>query len=141
MATLTTVNHKDLEFLLQLDKKLHYTEEPTSEGMGPILYGNDEYTDSSMNIKEIQEVLEILERSNLAFYPINTCSGFAVGYRVTNPERKEETEEALLTFKESQLPKGYTFKRLSEYFMKPENLERAKLLGEEIVNNRSHYEY
>ena len=26
-------------------------------------------------------------------------------------------------------------------FMKPENLERAKLLGEEIVNNRSHYEY
>ena len=137
MATLTSVNTKDLEFLLQLDKKLHKTKKPPVVDIGTILYGNDEYTSSSMNVKEIQKVLEILERSDFAFYPINTCSGFAVGYRVTNPE----TKEAILTFKESQLPGSYTFQRLSKYFMNPKNLERAELLDEEIVNNHSHYEY
>ena len=140
MVTLRTVNTEDLEFLLQLDSKLHGTINrtftPNIRG-APIEVSIDTYRDASMNAREIQGVLKAVERGDFAFYPINTAMGFAVGFRIANPD----TKEALLTFKESQLPINYDFNRLSEYFMQPENVERAKLLGVSIVNNRSHYDY
>lgn len=140
MAALRNVNTKDLEFLLQLDKKLHSTKKstftPNMRGH-PIEVSIDTYTGESMTAKEIQGVLKAVERGDFVLYPINTAMGFAVGFRVENPD----TREALLTFKESQLPKNYDFNRLSEYFMKPENIERAKSLGVSIINDRSHYDY
>jgi len=140
MTTLRNVDTKDLEFLLKLDKKLHETQQSTfTPNMcgSPFKVSIDTYTDASMNAREIQGVLKVVERGDFAFYPINTAMGFAVGFRVANPD----TREALLTFKESQLPRNYDFKRLSEYFMQPENVERAKSLGVSIVNNRGYYDY
>ena len=140
MAGLRTVNIKDLEFLLQLDKKLHGTKQSTvtpNISGAPFEVTIDTYTDESMNARETQRVLKAVERGDFAFYPINTAMGFAVGFQVANPD----TREALLTFKESQLPRNYDFNRLSEYFMRPENIERAKLLGISIVNDRSRYDY
>jgi len=140
MAALRNINTKDLEFLLQLDKKLHSIKKctftPNMRGH-PFEVSIDNYTDESMTAKETQGVLEAVERGDFALYPINTDMGFAVGFRIENPDPRE----ALLTFKESQLPKGYDFNRLSEYFMKPENIERAKSLGVSIINNRDHYDY
>jgi len=140
MTTLRNVDTKDLEFLLKLDKKLHETQQSTfTPNMcgSPFKVSIDTYTDASMNAREIQGVLKVVERGDFAFYPINTAMGFAVGFRVAN----SDTREALLTFKESQLPRNYDFKRLSEYFMQPENVERAKSLGVSIVNNRGYYDY
>ena len=140
MATLRNVNTKDLEFLLQLDKKFHGTKQSTftpNMNGAPFKVSIDTYTDASMNAREIQGILKAVERSDFAFYPINTAMGFAVGFQVANPD----TREALLTFKESQLPRNYSFNRLSEYFMQPENIERAKSLGVSIVNNRDRYAY
>ena len=140
MATLKNVNTKDLEFLLRLDNKLHgtkkYTFTPNMSG-APFGVSIDTYTDKSMNKIEMQRVLKIVEKSDFAFYPFNTAMGFAVGFQIANPE----TREALLTFKELQLPKDYNFSRLSKYFMHPKNLELAKSLGVSIVNNRDRYEY
>ena len=140
MATLGTVNTKDLEFLLQLDRKLHGTQKFTftpNMGGSPFECEADTYTKASMNAKEIQRVLRIVGRSDFVFYPINTAGGFAVGFRVTNPE----TREALLTFKEKQLPRNYGFDRLSEFFMRPENIGRAEASGISIVDDRDYYDY
>ena len=140
MATLRTVNTKELEFLLQLDKKLHGTKQSTftpNMSGSPFKISIDTYTDATMNAREIQRVLKAVEKSNFAFYPINTSMGFAVGFQIANPD----TREALLNFKESQLPRNYDFNRLSEYFMQPENVEKAKSLGISIVNDHSHYDY
>ena len=125
---------------MQLDKKLHSPKKSTftpNMGGAPFEGSIDTYTDESMNAREIQDVLKVVEKSDFAFYPINTAMGFAVGFQVANPD----TREALLTFKESQLPRNYDFNRLSEYFMQPENIERAKLLSVFVVNNRSCYDY
>ncbi|PIN81342.1 hypothetical protein COV13_01535 [Candidatus Woesearchaeota archaeon CG10_big_fil_rev_8_21_14_0_10_32_9] len=140
MATLRTVNIKDLELLLRIDKKLHGTQQSTftpNMSGAPFEVSIDTYTDASMTTREIQGVLKAVEKSDFVFYPINTAMGFAVGFQIANPD----TNEALLTFKESQLPRNYDFKRLSEYFMQPKNIERAKSLGISFVNDRSHYDY
>jgi len=132
---------KDLEFLRQLDNRLHKTKEmiltPNICG-APRKVSIDEFTDESMNKDEIQMVLEKVERCRLAFYPINTNMGFSVGFQVANSTR---TEKPLLTFTEKQLPEEYNFEKLSEYFMRPENIKRANERGIPIVNNHSCYTY
>jgi len=82
---------------------------------------------------------------NIAFYPINTCMGFAVGFDVvrvgpTGPGAPPEVE-LLVRFKEVQLPEGYNFAKLSEYFMQEKNIQRVELIGKNITNNRSRYDY
>ena len=139
MVTLRNVNINDLEFLLSLDKKLHYTSEstltPNSSG-GPNKVSIDEYTNETMEEKEMQRLLNVVEKGDFVFYPINISVGSSVGFEIYNAD----TKERLLTFKESQTPKEYTFNRLSSYFMLPENLKQAKLLDISIVNDRSHYD-
>ena len=140
MATLRNVNTKDLDYILKLDRKLtkrvHAEFTPNLRG-GSFKVIVDSYTGHVMKTADIKEVLEIAERNGFAFYPINTCLGLAVGFEVANPE----TRELLLNFRERQLPKNYNFKRLSKYFMKPENIILAESLNIKIVNNRTHYDY
>ena len=131
---------EDLKFLSTLDAKLHCTYKSTfMPNMSEAPFGimSDGYKDASMGKREVERIFKAIERGNFAFYPLNTAMGFCVGFRVADPENGK----ALLTFKESQLPKNYDFERLSEYFMKPENIERAKLCGTHIINDRGHYEY
>ena len=131
---------EDLEFLLDLDKKLHSLEittiTPNISGK-PFDVGVDTYTDSSMEKEEVQKVLKVFKRNKFIFYPINTAQGFAVGFQVMNPE----TEMILLSFKESQLPKEYDFNSLSEHFMDYKNIERAERFEIRIIKDRSHYDY
>jgi hypothetical protein len=140
MDSLKKANPGDLEFLLEMDEKFHeiktYTMTANMSGT-QFKSSVESYKDALFEPREIQRVLDILDQSDFAFYPINTNMGLSVGFRIANPE----TKDALLTFRESQLPEGYDFKMLSGYFMKSDNVERAKSLGVEIVDNRSHYDY
>jgi len=132
--------NQDLEFLTQLDKKLHFKLEI---GNSFSKYGKgyvDGYTNEKMNKEEVEEVLRISQGLNYVIYPINTCMGFAVGYDLCeiNPIGKKTS---VLRFKEKQLPKEYNFERMSEVFMDKSNLNKAKLIEVEIVNSHSHYDY
>jgi len=119
--------NKNLEFLSELDKKVHTTAEST---FTPNISGasfqvfSDQYTNESLNKEEIQRILKIAKRFPYIIYPINTARGFAVGFQV----QQIRTGRTLLTFKESQLPKGHNFKTLSEHFMQSKNLAKAKLM-------------
>lgn len=134
------IKTKDLEFLVKLDRKLHEVSQstftPNISGT-PFKVSYDTYTKKSMNKKEARKILNIIERNNLALYPINTSMGFSVGFQIANPN----TKKSILTFKESQLPENYNFKTLSKYFMQQENIEKSKSLGISIVNNYNHYDY
>ena len=129
------VELEDLIFLIKLDRKLHYIQETYSEVYGHCSF--DSYTDKSMTEKDIKNIFEIIEKNNLTFYPINTNMGLSVGFKAVSTKTKIQ----LLTFREAQLPKKYDFKRLSKCFMDPENIKKAKSLGIEIINDRSHYDY
>jgi hypothetical protein len=135
--------NKNLEFLTELDKKLHKITEST---FTPNLSGRpfpifiDEYSEEKMTKEEIEEVLKISQKMNYLICPINTCMGFSVGYDVCNlnPLKKGKS---VLRFKEGQLPKEYTFEKMSETFMKKSNLLKAKILGVEIINDYDEYSY
>jgi hypothetical protein len=133
----------DLEFLAGLDKKLHKVQERT---FTPNISGDpfpvhfDTYTDKNMNKEEIKRVLNISKGEDYVIYPINTAMGFSVGYNICEilPKGKRKT---LLRFKEGQLPKEYSFKKMSKTFMSEENLKKAELIKEKIVNDYDHYDY
>lgn len=135
--------NKDLEFLAKLNKKLHKVEEGTftpNMGGSPFPIQWDSYTDKKMNKEEIEKVLKISKGLNFVICPFNTDMGFSVGYGVyqINPIGKKKR---LLAFKESQLPKEYNFKKMSEIFASKTNLTKAKITNLKIVNNYEHYTY
>jgi len=138
------LGRKDQEFLSSLDKKLHHIQEstftPNMEGK-PFPIHLDSYADEKMTLKELENVLDICEKTDLIFYPINTSMGFSVGYRIAEVGILSKQINPLLTFKESQLPEKYNFEKLSKYFMKTKNLSQASSAGIEIKNSKSSYEY
>jgi len=138
-----TENQSDLEFLVNLNIKLHYTKVGYNWFLGEI--EEDHYTAEKLTSQEYQMMIDIIERNNYLFSPINTAMGFSVGFQVSEIEHLtpglEPKGKSLLKFKEDQLPEMYNFERISQDFMKPKNLERAKFIGIEIVNDRDKYEY
>ncbi|MFH1326756.1 MAG: hypothetical protein ABIH59_01355 [archaeon] len=93
----------------------------------------------------MRKLLSISRKNNIAFYPINTNMGFSVGFQMVEvilpfPGVSPNIGH-FITFEEKQLPKGYTFKSLSRYFMADRNLRTAKTMGVNIINSRSHYNY
>ncbi|MDP1695988.1 MAG: hypothetical protein Q8L29_03680 [archaeon] len=130
-----TVNKKDLEFLVKLDKKLHFVS-PSTYCEHPV-YFDDYHRETKMDLEEVEIMLKVLEKNNLVFHPINTSHGFAVGFQILNPDTKGD----ILTFREDQLPKGYNFQSLKRYFLNPNNEARAKSLNIKIFPDREHYDY
>lgn len=142
VAEKTDIKLKDKEFLEQLNKKLHIINEST---FTPNMYGKsfpicyDTYTDKKLNEEELSRVLKISQKINYVILPINTSLGFSVGYEIAEiiPKRKRD----ILKFAESQLPEGWNFQKMSEFFMKNTNRIKALILKEEIVNDYGHYDY
>jgi hypothetical protein len=129
-----------IKFLKSLDTKLH--EIVKCHGSGNWVkkeFFVDNYKEDKMNVKEIERVLEISKSANFVIYPINTSFGFSVGYDLC--KICLTGKEVLLRFKESQLPEGYNFERLSKVFISKKNIIKAKLIGEEIFKDYSHYDY
>jgi hypothetical protein len=130
----------DLGFLVNVDKIVHILEEDV---MTPNMHGApykvvfDKYTHKSLSRHEIQKALNIARKKDFVLYPINTNSGFSVGFRIANVR----TREAVMTFKESQLPRGYDFRKLSQTFMQPENVKKANSMNIFISSDRGKYEY
>lgn len=130
------MNH--LDFLIELNKRLHYVEKVEQGFYKGYFY--DTYTNEKMTKEEIERVLETSQKLNFVIYPINTALGFSVGYDVCKINYIGK-KKVLLRFKESQLPEGYNFERMSEIFMKKSNLTKAKIINEEIVNEYDYYDY
>lgn len=137
-----TGKESDLEFLKELDKKLHYKEE-----MHSAVYGNpliDYYTEKKLTSKEIEKIMKIIEKYKLPFYPVNTNMGFSVGFAVRDvigvyPLIQPGNE--ILKFKEDQLPKGYDFDKLSEVFLTEESKELLDWLHLPEIKERNYYTY
>ena len=145
-------NSEDLEFIINLDKKLRretrVCQPRPNGGISRRLRGMYRNTDSKLvttkiytnefiTEEEMKKLLNIFEKGDYVFYPTNTACGFGVGFGLKNIE----TKQTLLMFKKQQLPEGYNFAKLSGYFMKSENVEKAKTMDIEIINNREHYDY
>jgi hypothetical protein len=130
-----------LDFLLVLDKKLHYIHTSTAItniSHTRIKVSNDCYTEKKMSVDEITKLLDYVKSGqNYCLAPINTSFGFAVGFDV----RDVSCNKSILKFTERQLPKGYNFHTLSEVFMSDTNLSRAKKLDIIIRNDRDYYDY
>lgn len=131
----------NLEFLAGLDKRLHEVKPGT---LTANLWGSpskvyyDKYTDEKLTVDEVERVLNIYSSNdNLVFYPINTAMGCSVGFVL----QKVDEKKPLLVFIERQLPPHYHFHRLSEYFMQPENVEKARKIEVRIENDYGKYEY
>ncbi|MBI2043463.1 hypothetical protein HYT25_03680 [Candidatus Pacearchaeota archaeon] len=142
------LTERDIRFLKNLDSQLRSTHQ--SE-FAPNLLGSsflvpvDDYTDRQITEREMKKIFGISRKYNVAFYPINTDMGFSVGFDLTRIDLFAAGAppyiELLLRFREKQLPKGYDFEKLSNFFMQEMNLGNANLLGEKIVNERAHYDY
>ena len=147
MVTINKIIQKNpsLEFIINLDKKLHYTTKYYSDVYGEGIFDN--YTNKKINVNELNELLRIVKKENLILCPIKTNYGFSVGFEVHKfkfpfLDKGPDKTETLLKFKENQLPEGYNFNKLSKYFMRKENLAFAKTAGlGEIVNCYTEYCY
>ena len=136
---LSDLTEEEIVFLRKLDKKLHYTSKSFS---GAEIFGKskkikiDDYTFRKMTKLEIKRVLKISMKSDIIFYPISTSNGFAVGFDLSEVDLFESEWEmpvsSLLRFRESQLPEGYDYFKLSEFFLDPENIRIAGLANIEI---------
>ena len=132
---------KDREFLIDLDKKLHYVMESWAEtnisGGRHKLY-IDQYTNQKISPNEIEKVLELMgKETGLALTPINTNWGFSVGFQVLYSYGKMP----LLEFIENQLPEDYDFNKLSNVFNRKDNIEILIACGLEKPKDRWFYEY
>lgn len=105
----------------------------------------DTYKEIRMSEEDIRKVLDIVEWRGLFFAPSDTGFGFEPGFTIGIVEPVypgvPPNYEHLLIFQEKQLPEGWDFGRLSEYFMTQRNLGLANILGREIVNDRARYVY
>lgn len=137
--------NKNLEFITKLDEKLHSTKTArftANLSMTTHAVNYDYYTQEKMSTEEAKKLLCISKKNNYVILPINTAMGFSVGYELVRFNIfNKNNKKSLLRFKESQLPKEYTFEKMSETFMSKSNLMKARLIGREIVNDYSCYSY
>ena len=137
-------DREDREFLETLDKKLHsFTIDYLIDciDLEPQAHITHKFkTNQKINAEEMRNLLEILERGSLLIYPLNSQEKYKVYFRIATRKNKP-----LLTFLEDQLPYdtlnkcGYDFERLSEYFLRKENVELAENFGIEIRKQKRYY--
>lgn len=142
MTGLENLTEEEIEYFKKIDKRLREFNTYSTTFYKNV--GYDDYKDSKLENGEMQKILDLtIKKKDVVFYPVNTAFGFAVGFQFLKWGLGQSKKEAelLLRFKESQLPKGYTFENLSQFFMRKENVKKAEYLGEEVVNNRDHYDY
>ncbi|HYD03390.1 MAG TPA: hypothetical protein VEC16_03760 [Alphaproteobacteria bacterium] len=128
-----------LEFMLELDLKLRSTKESHGSGAWINHVSKIDQFHSQMDENDIHNLLYVLDNCPYAFYPKNVNMGFSVGFELRDPL----SGDVILKFKESQLPEGYDFAKMSEYFMKPKNVSLVEhyFKDVEIENRRSKYTY
>lgn len=138
-----------IEFLQNLDKKVHYIDVCTS-GVYAGAKRDAYHKDKKILKCEIVKVLDIVQEEQLPFYPINTNWGFDIGFsvdKVLEGGFVRKLDGHHLRFIEDQLPKGYDFDKLSETFLSERNKQLMKGFGigsEKIfeeMENRHRYEY
>ncbi len=138
------VGNKNREFIESLDKKLHYIEESEAEtniSRTTHKVYVDNYTKEKLSKEELEGIISLIGReTGLVLTPINTNSGFSVGFEVLYTDCYG-TKLSLLSFIEEQLPNGYDFKKLSETFNREDNIEMLVSGNLEKPEERWYYEY
>lgn len=133
--------NSDGEFLRELDKRVHYRER--FDYCGFRVYENLFYNDQKISSDEIERVLGLIcKKTGLSITPENTNQGFSVGFHVLYAADSQRQSKSVLMFLEDQLPEEYDFNRLSEVFMRSDNIERLVSCGLKApTRNRGDYEY
>ncbi len=130
-----TLPQQDLEFLVQLDKRVHEVNEGTYRpNMGgkpfPITYDTYDY-DQYLTKEDFSKLTDMVKKYELILQPINTAMGFEVGFTIYGEEliapgiNSERTH--YLTFCERQLPKGEDFETMKQKFEKKEQPWRERI--------------
>jgi len=122
--------NEDRLFLASLDKRLHYVKDFWSVvGVGIKTGPEHCYHGEKMTSCEIERVLGLIgEPTGLAMTPESaTIGGFKVGYRIIYSEGGQR--DPLLMFLQEQLPESYDFARLSETFLRGDNIDRLVKSG------------
>ena len=144
MVSENPLREEDKKFLDGLEKRCH--EIVTDTTVRPS-HTYSHYHNVKLTQKEMRRILAIVNRSsNVLLRPINGAFGFHPAFQVvyfedTAPGIETEDHESLLCFDRNQLPKGYDFTRLVEYFASQGNLQKAKFAGLEFETEEHHYTY
>jgi hypothetical protein len=124
----------DLSFLDWLDMQLHAEKKIRVKTATALV---DTFTSRKITEEEIATVCNTIKNDQLLFYPKKVPSGYELGFVVAGVDRNKQYE--LLQFGEHQLPKGYSFKTLSRYFLTKENKLLANNVGVAIYATRDQY--
>src|SRR3989338_4508601 len=129
---------EDISFLGDLDKRIHGN--PHISTFTPNICGDPVHYlvrgyryDINISLDEIERIVDILgKRRDIVIYPTNTNFGLSVGFALDFVEQQfpgTEEEITILTFIKEQLPEGWNFERMSEYFISSDNLRRNEYFG------------
>ncbi|MBX4211870.1 hypothetical protein KW787_00230 [Candidatus Pacearchaeota archaeon] len=142
----------DLQFLKSLDGRIH--EEPYDMTLRANISGHSrrmKIRHSNLDVKisspEMERVLGLVnDETKLVLVPTNTNWGFNVGYNIQYAGTSRQ--DLLLSINEHQLPREYDFDKMSETFMRGDNIQRIKKLRDlgiwtigMPVKDYGHYEY
>ena len=145
---LRELTERDERFLSNLDSQLRSTEiieDPYARHDWQKKFVSEDFSERQISCRELLRIVGISRKNNVAFYPSTTQFGFATAFGIEKVELVapgvEPVTELLLRFRESQLPKGYNFEKLSPYFLEDMNMRTASLAGIEIKPDKVHYVY
>ncbi|MBI4140214.1 hypothetical protein HY485_00085 [Candidatus Woesearchaeota archaeon] len=130
---------KDVAFLAGLNARLHHVEKCQHD---KDVIDVDQFTDKQMSVNELEKVVERVKSDGLVLLPASLNFGCGLGFRVYWQHGREKMHvEEVLCFKESQLPVGYDFERLSSVFLSRENIVLCHIFGlPEPEEDRKMYE-
>jgi len=134
-----------MAFLEQLDKELHYIETCES-GCYAGCQRDAFHEERKMTKEEIDEVLKVVQKEGLPFFPINANHMFDTGFevaRTVDVPGAQRADGSHLVFLEAQLPKGYDFDALSKVFNSERNIEIMKFykMDRSLPKGKEHYRY
>jgi hypothetical protein len=146
---------ENLEFLIKLDKEVHYI---TSGGVivgglvrlggGPgtrrVSYPVDNFrNERKLKVEEVERIMQIVkEEEGVLIYPDNIWTS-GLGYRVVSTQQSfpgvDPEIKSLVTFLESQLPAGWDFNKLTPLMKTEKNLRGLKFYNLPEVKHREAY--
>ena len=149
MGKLDGLNEEDKRFLKNLETRVHSIKNSSfipNMGGRTIPVALDDYKESKLTVDEIEKVLSISESaSNVVLRPLQSNFGFFPCYEVLflggNFPGTEGERNYLLRFSKHQLPEGYNFNRLKEYFCSKDNLRKAGFAGIKFETEENAYDY
>lgn len=143
MTKLIDLTNNEIDFLKDLGGKLRSVKILNDPQKGK--FASETFSERNLTEKELSRIIKISKKNNVVFYPTMTQYGFSTAFGISKVDviapGVDPNVELLTVFREDQLPEGYNFEKLSEYFMEEMNLRTAKVAGIKITDNLVDYVY